>query len=54
MSNKGLWRTFGSLTGYHGGLDPARAGLKDQGLVSVKELWVNIHYSRPGGIRFVS
>ena len=25
MSNKGLWRTFGPLTGYHGGLDQPTA-----------------------------
>jgi RNA-directed DNA polymerase len=41
MSNKGLWRMSRSLATTSG---LTNQWLKDQGLVSVKELWVNIHY----------
>jgi len=41
MSNKGLWRMSRSLATTSG---LTNKWLKDQGLVSVKELWVNIHY----------
>jgi len=40
-SRKGYWRlskTIGTQTGM------TNQWLKDQGLISVKELWVNIHY----------
>jgi len=40
-SRKGYWRlskTIGAQTGM------TNQWLKDQGLISVKELWVNIHY----------
>ncbi|MEW6669520.1 MAG: hypothetical protein AB1512_30285 [Thermodesulfobacteriota bacterium] len=46
ISRKGPWhlaRTQATQTG----MIPMESGLKDQGLLSVKELWVNIHYSRP-------
>ena len=49
MSNKGLWRMSRSLA-TTAGLTNQR--LKDRGLVSVKELWVKIHY--PTTVRFVS
>lgn len=48
MSNKGLWRMSRSLATTSG---LTNQWLKDQGLVSVKELWVNIHY--PATARFV-
>ena len=35
-------RTLATQTG----MNPISSGLKDQGLLSVKELWVSIHYSR--------
>mgnify|MGYP005619422345 CR=1 FL=1 len=41
MSNKGLWRMSRSLATTSG---LTNQWLKDQGLVSVKELWVSIHY----------
>jgi RNA-directed DNA polymerase len=41
MSSKGLWRMSRSLATTSG---LTNQWLKDQGLVSVKELWVNIHY----------
>jgi len=41
MSNKGLWRMSRSLATTSG---LTNQHLKDLGLVSVKELWVNIHY----------
>ncbi len=41
MSNKGPWRMFRSLATTSG---LTNQYLKDLGLVSVKELWVNIHY----------
>ena len=41
MSNKGLWRMSRSLATTSGLTNQC---LKDLGLVSVKELWVNIHY----------
>ncbi len=41
MSNKGLWRMSRSLATTSG---LTNQYLKDLGLVSVKELWVNIHY----------
>ncbi|MEW6665320.1 MAG: hypothetical protein AB1512_08880 [Thermodesulfobacteriota bacterium] len=43
ISRKGPWhlaRTLATQTG----MIPMESGLKDQGLLSVKELWVNIHY----------
>lgn len=40
-SRKGYWRLSKSL-GTHTGM--TNQWLKDQGLISVKELWVNIHY----------
>ncbi|MEW6666794.1 MAG: hypothetical protein AB1512_16455 [Thermodesulfobacteriota bacterium] len=43
ISRKGPWhlaRTLATQTG----MIPMKSGLKDQGLLSVKELWVNIHY----------
>jgi RNA-directed DNA polymerase len=48
MSGKGLWRMSRSLATTSG---LTNQWLKDQGLVSVKELWVNIHY--PATARFV-
>jgi RNA-directed DNA polymerase len=41
MSNKGPWRMSRSLATTSG---LTNQWLKDQGLVSVKELWINIHY----------
>lgn len=41
MSNKGLWRMSRSLATTSGLTNQC---LKDLGLMSVKELWVNIHY----------
>ena len=49
MSNKGLWRMSRSLATTAGLTNQL---LKDRGLVSVKELWVNIHY--PTTVRLVS
>jgi hypothetical protein len=46
FSRKGPWkctRTLATQTGM------TNQWLKDQGLLSVKELWVSIHYSRPTG-----
>ena len=43
LSRKGPWkcaRTLATQTG----MIPILSGLEDQGLLSVKELWVNIHY----------
>lgn len=42
MSRKGLWnlsRTLATQVGM------TNKWLKEQGLVSIKEMWVNIHYS---------
>ena len=41
LSNKGLWRMSRSLATTSG---LTNQYLKDLGLVSVKELWVNMHY----------
>ena len=43
LSRKGPWRLARTLA-TQTGMIPISSGLKDQGLVSVKELWVNIHY----------
>ena len=51
ISRKDPWhlaRTLATQTGM------TNQWLKDQGLVSVKELWVNIHYSRFSGIGSVN
>jgi RNA-directed DNA polymerase len=43
LSRKGPWRCARTLA-TQTGMIPILSGLKDQGLMSVKELWVNIHY----------
>jgi RNA-directed DNA polymerase len=43
LSRKGPWRLARTLA-TQTGMIPISSGVKDQGLVSVKELWVNIHY----------
>jgi len=41
LSRKGPWRLARTLATQTG---MSNQWLKDQGLISVKELWVNIHY----------
>ena len=41
LSRKGYWRLSRTLATQTGMTNP---WLKDQGLLSVKELWLNIHY----------
>ena len=48
MSRKGPWHLARTLA-TQAGMIPPLAGLKKQGLISIKELWVNIHYSRKAG-----
>ena len=43
MSRKGPW-TLSRTLATQVGMIPPTAGLKEQGLVSIKEMWVNIHY----------
>jgi len=43
LSRKGPWRLARTLA-TQTGMIPISSGLKEQGLVSVKERWVNIHY----------
>ncbi len=41
LSRKGPWRLFRTLATYSG---MTNQWLRDQGLLSIKDLWVNMHY----------